>query len=370
MTNPTNTEEQHTVRPDTAELRKENISISVPEEEGEIALDYLGILQELQSAEADLDIPQAETVAISADNGCESTDGEALNTELEAADIREEVATEDQEIVPPDQEAPAEPIWVTTTIAPESERFASKAQRQKTVSTPQQRQAGMAPILYEDNHLLIVNKPSNMPTQQDNSKDMDLFRLCKEDLRVRHNKPGEAYLGLVHRLDRPVGGVVALAKTSKAAARLSQQLRNKEMSREYLAVVVGEPRPGRGELRDFLYKDKDRNMVRVVPRTYPDCKYAILEYVTLATKDGLSLLRVRILTGRAHQIRVQLAHAGTPIWGDQRYGLPYAKPGMQIALWANRLTLTHPTTRQRMQFISPAPEGSPWSLFADILPAR
>ena len=221
------------------------------------------------------------------------------------------------------------------------------------------------PILYEDNHLLVVQKPCNMPTQGDASGDLDLLSYCKQDLKKRYNKPGEAYLGLVHRLDRPVGGVVCLAKTSKAAKRLSDQLRTRQMHREYLAIVHGEPRQARATLENYLLKDSKKNQVRVVPSYAEWAKYASLGYELAAAKrkQGLSMLRVQLNTGRAHQIRVQLSAAGYPIWGDQKYGSDTSAVGQQIALWAHKLTLLHPTTKAQMKFVCPVPQSEPWPLF-------
>ena len=219
------------------------------------------------------------------------------------------------------------------------------------------------PILYEDNHLLIIEKPVNIPVQEDQSKDQDLLTLLKEDIKIRYNKPGNVYLGLVHRLDRPVGGVMVFAKTSKAASRLSDQLRRKAIQRTYLTVVHGTMEKNSGRLEDFLVKDHRKNIVRTVHSNDKDGKKAVLDYENLGQKKGYSLLSVTLQTGRPHQIRVQLSSRGYPIYGDQKYGQQVNKPGQQIALWSNHLTLEHPTKKEQMEFTSNPPDEFPWDLW-------
>lgn len=188
------------------------------------------------------------------------------------------------------------------------------------------------PILYEDNHLLIVQKPVNIPTQKDYTKDDDLLSMLKRDLKVRYQKPGNVYLGLVHRLDRPVGGVMVFAKTSKAASRLSDAVRRRALERGYLAVVRGIPPQKRGVLEHYLIKNSRKNKVYTVPPHYKNAKKAILEYKTLAKTKNLSLLYIKLYTGRPHQIRVQLSAVACPLYGDQKYGTKFSRPGEQIAL--------------------------------------
>jgi 23S rRNA pseudouridine1911/1915/1917 synthase len=224
-------------------------------------------------------------------------------------------------------------------------------------------------ILYEDNHLLVVEKPVNMPTQGDTSGDMDLLTLLKNDLKIRYQKPGNVYLGLVHRLDRPVGGVMVFAKTSKAASRLSQQVRNHDLKRIYLAVVHGTPKPSKGRLEHYLKKDRASNIVHVVKASDKDGKQAILEYSVLEIGKGnkpLSLAEVELLTGRSHQIRVQLSAIGHPLFGDQKYGAKVNKPGQQIALWAHQIRFIHPTKKEELVFTSNPPNEFPWDLFKHV----
>ncbi len=223
-------------------------------------------------------------------------------------------------------------------------------------------QSGSAriPVIYEDNHLLVVEKPANIPTQADISGDDDLLNLLKDYIGKKYHKPGAVYLGLVHRLDRPVGGAMVFARTTKAASRLSETFRAHQQDRRYMAVVEGDlPQPFAPV--DYLIKDSS-GMVRVVAADTPGAKQARLESTVIARRDGLSLIDVRLFTGRSHQIRVQHAHAGHPLWGDMRYG--HGKPGRQIALWAYHLALVHPTKKEEMIFTSRPPQSGIWQRFA------
>ena len=218
-------------------------------------------------------------------------------------------------------------------------------------------------IVCEDNHLLVVVKPPNMPTQADASGDPDLHSTMKQYIAEKYQKPGAVYLGLVHRLDRPVGGLVVLAKTSKAADRLSEQVRKKTLARQYVAAVRGNPKQEE-ELTDWLYKDERTNTVRAVRANTPGAKDAKLIYQKAGEADGLSLIRVKLFTGRSHQIRVQTSHSGYPIWGDARYGA--GKPGEQIALWGAHLGMVHPTKKEEMHFtVLPPKDARPWRSFGE-----
>ena len=210
-------------------------------------------------------------------------------------------------------------------------------------------------VLYEDNHLLVVEKPANVPVQADASGDEDLLTACKGYIKEKYQKPGEVYLGLVHRLDRPVGGVMVFARTSKAAARLTEQFSAHRARKRYAAIVEGEA-PAEGRLTDFLLKNESTNTTAVVAVGTPGAKQAKLSFRTLARDKGLSLLDVDLQTGRPHQIRVQLSHAGYPIHGDQRYN-PNATVGEQIRLWAYALTIAHPTLKEEMTFYALPPFG-------------
>ena len=218
-------------------------------------------------------------------------------------------------------------------------------------------------VLYLDNHLLGVVKPPNLPVQRDASGDSDLLTCAKAYIAQQFGKPGNAFVGLVHRLDRPVGGVMVLARTSKAAARLSRAFAAHTVDKRYLAVLQGR-QEGERVLRDFLRKDESTGMVRVVSPQAPGAKEARLISRPLAYRQGLTLVQVSLQTGRAHQIRVQHAHAGLPLWGDARYG--GGKPGQQIALWAYSLTLEHPVARQSVTLQAPPPNGGIWRAFKDV----
>lgn len=222
---------------------------------------------------------------------------------------------------------------------------------------------GKIHILFEDNHLLVVEKPPNMLTQGDSTGDIDLLSALKEDMRIRYNKPGNVYLGLVHRLDRPVGGAMVFAKTSKAASRLSEQIRKNELEKKYLAVAFGRPEKPSGTLVNFLAKDESSNTVRVVINA-DEGKMASLEYSVLDFTQGMSLIEIKLHTGRSHQIRVQLSAMGHPLYGDQKYGMNLNKPGMQLALWSVEIGFTHPTLKQFQSYRSLPPDIYPWNLFS------
>lgn len=214
-------------------------------------------------------------------------------------------------------------------------------------------------ILYEDNHLLAISKPIGLLSQEDYSGDPDVLTLCKAYLKKKYNKPGNVYLGLLHRLDRPVSGVMILAKTSKAASRISEQIRKRIVKKRYLAIVVGEP-GNQGVLTHYLVKNHKNNIVQVVSENTRNAKRAELMYRTLKTNDGLSLIQVSLITGRAHQIRVQFAEVGTPLWGDQKYG---KRVGSEIALHAYQFEMNHPTLKKTQMFQSNPPKSHPWNQF-------
>ena len=221
-------------------------------------------------------------------------------------------------------------------------------------------------IVYEDNHLLITVKPPNLLTQGDATGDDCLLDRMKAYLKEKYQKPGEVYLGLVHRLDRPVGGLVAFARTSKAASRLSEQLRAHDMRRDYLAVARGADIADEGNPVDWLLKNEQTGSVAVSPAHTPGAKEARLHWRTLARMGDTALLLVQLETGRKHQIRAQLAHAGHPLVQDLRYG--EGKPGEPVALWGASLSLTHPTRREAMRFVS-RPCGKAFEPYASEIDA-
>jgi 23S rRNA pseudouridine1911/1915/1917 synthase len=226
------------------------------------------------------------------------------------------------------------------------------------------------PILFEDNHLLVVEKPVNMPTQEDESRDMDLLTFLKNDIKVRYGKPGNVYLGLVHRLDRPVGGVMVFAKTSKAASRLSDLIRTRQFRKTYLAVIHGKPAQPSGRLIHYVRKDEKRNIVQTVDKRAAGAKEAILDYTVLGTGEGFSLVQIELHTGRPHQIRVQFAAIGCPLYGDQKYGIGVNQVGQQIALWSHSVSFMHPTLKEELTFRSVPPNVHPWFLWDSIISSK
>lgn len=221
----------------------------------------------------------------------------------------------------------------------------------------------MIKVIYEDNHLLVVEKPVNVLSQGDDTNDKDMVNLLKDYIKVKYNKPGNVFIGLVHRLDRPVGGIMVFAKTSKAASRLSEQVRNKSFKKTYRAVLNGNMRKDSDTLKDYLYKNKKTNMVSVVNKNHKDAKDAELSYETIAKNEKFSMVQVDLKTGRPHQIRVQFSSRKHPLFGDQRYGQDVNKKGDQIALWSYKIEITHPTTKEKMEFICEPPNKYPWNLF-------
>lgn len=217
-------------------------------------------------------------------------------------------------------------------------------------------------ILYEDNHIIVVLKPQNVPSQADASGDNDMLSMVKAYIKEKYNKPGNVYVGLVHRLDRPTGGVMVFAKTSKSASRLAEQFKNKTAEKTYFAVVTNPLKNKQTKLVNYLLKDEKNNIVKVVPMSTEGAKRAELDYTCLEEVNGLSLLKVKLQTGRGHQIRVQLATMGNPIYGDQKYGKDMPKANLN--LFAVELKFKHPTTGDTMTFRAYPPENlRAWNLF-------
>lgn len=222
-------------------------------------------------------------------------------------------------------------------------------------------------IIYEDNHVIVVIKPHNISVQEDESKDPDMLTIIKDFLKVRDNKPGNVFLGLVHRLDRPTGGVMVFAKTSKAASRLSKELKDKQLKKHYLCVVNGKPQLATNRLVTYLKKDEKTNIVKIAPKLESGSKEAILEYEVLDSKDKYSLIEVNLITGRSHQIRVQMSgQLNCPIFGDFKYG--DKEHGGNLALWAYELTFTHPTTKENMRFaVAPDYNNPAFKAFKEVI---
>ena len=225
-------------------------------------------------------------------------------------------------------------------------------------------------VIFEDNQIIVVEKQPNIPSQADKTEDIDMLTIVKQYIKEKYNKPGNVYLGLVHRLDRPVGGVMIFAKTSKSAARLSDQVREKIFKKKYLAVVDGKFDNNKGTLEDYLYKDERNNISKVVSKEKKNAKLAKLDYEVLAYNEvkNLSLVKINLHTGRHHQIRVQLSHAGHSIFGDQKYGT--RGQGKQIALWAYELTIEHQITKQEITFKSIPESNVTWCILKNVVTVK
>lgn len=221
-------------------------------------------------------------------------------------------------------------------------------------------------IIYEDNHIIVVEKPANIPSQGDKTGDLDMLTIIKAYLKEKYNKPGNVYLGLVHRLDRPVGGVMVFAKTSKAAARLSEQVREKVFKKKYLVIVNGKFEEKKGTLKDYLLKNERLNKSRVVEEGTKNSKYAELDYEVLKydKEQNLSLLKIDLHTGRHHQIRVQLSSRDHSIYGDAKYnGRGSAR---QLYLWAYELTIQNVISKEEMTFTSIPEKQKAWKILEGI----
>lgn len=217
-------------------------------------------------------------------------------------------------------------------------------------------------VIYEDNHIIVVEKIVNIPSQADKTGDEDMLSLIKAYLKEKYNKPGNVYLGLVHRLDRPVGGVMVFAKTSKAASRLSEEVRNKTFQKEYLVICNGKMEKEKDTLVDYLWKDENKNTSYVVKPTKKNAKQAILDYEVLKydKEQDLSVLKINLHTGRHHQIRVQLSSRMHAIYGDNKYHGRGAGTG--VCLWAYKLTIVHPVTKEQMTFKDLPEQKGMWKL--------
>ncbi len=221
----------------------------------------------------------------------------------------------------------------------------------------------MIKILYEDNHLLVVIKPINIPVQEDNSKDEDLLTILKKYIKEKYNKPGNVYLGLVHRLDRPVSGIMVFAKTSKCASRLSEQIRTNKFTKTYFAVTCNKIEKKEDIFVDKLLKDNINNIVKIDDNgKLSKLKYELLQY---NDKYNLSLVKITLITGRPHQIRVQFSSRNLALYGDQKYNVN-SKIGQQIALFAGHLEFNHPITNERLIFDEQLPNTIPWSYFNKV----
>jgi 23S rRNA pseudouridine1911/1915/1917 synthase len=224
-------------------------------------------------------------------------------------------------------------------------------------------------IIYEDNHLIAVNKPAGMLVQGDETGDQPLSELVKEYIKLRYDKPGEVFLGVIHRIDRPVSGVVVFARTSKGLERMNALFRDRKVEKTYWAVVTERPNPIAGHLEDYIHKDPERNIVKALDRPTkkaPDAKLSELDYELIGEINHHCLLEVRPMTGRKHQIRAQLAKLGCPIRGDVKYGARYPNSDASIHLHCRSLAFEHPVKKEPVRIIADPPHEPVWDMFEGL----
>ena len=221
-------------------------------------------------------------------------------------------------------------------------------------------------VLFEDNQIIVVEKPFNIPSQGDKTGDVDMLSMVKDYVKEKYNKPGNVYIGLVHRLDRPTGGVMVFARTSKAAGRLSDEIRERKIQKTYLAICNGKFDETKGTMKDYLWKDEKKNTSYVVKASKKNAKEAILDYEVLKydEKEDVSLVKIDLHTGRHHQIRVQFSSRMHALYGDTKY---HGKGGnTQLCLWAYKLSLIHPTTKEKLTYIDLPESKGIWKLIEGL----
>lgn len=218
-------------------------------------------------------------------------------------------------------------------------------------------------ILYADNHIIAVNKQIGDIVQADKTGDLSLDEKVKAYIKERYKKPGNVFLGVVHRIDRPVSGVVLFARTSKALERLNVMFQDKEIIKTYRAIVKDQPPKTTDTLEHYLVRDTRKNKTFAYPNEVPDSKKAVLKYDVIASSDNYFLLEIDLQTGRHHQIRSQLAAIGSPIKGDLKYGFPRSNPDGGISLHSYRMEFDHPVTGERIRIIAPTPNDKLWAFF-------
>ncbi len=220
-------------------------------------------------------------------------------------------------------------------------------------------------ILYEDNHVIVINKLSSQIVHGDKTGDICLADMVKEYLKKRYNKPGNVYCGVVHRLDRPVSGAVLFAKTDKALTRLNKQIHDREMEKTYWAITRNQPPKPEDTLENYLIKNESQNKSYVVSENTAGASLAKLHYQLIARSEFYNLLEIQLYTGRHHQIRVQLAHIGCPIKGDLKYGFGRSNKVSSISLHARTLTFMHPTRNEPITITAPVPDEPLWKFFEE-----
>ena len=218
-------------------------------------------------------------------------------------------------------------------------------------------------VVYEDNHIIVVNKVASEIVQGDKTGDIPLSDTVKAYLKEKYQKPGNVFVGVTHRLDRPVSGLVVFAKTSKALSRLNDMFRVGDVHKVYWAIVKNEPKQLEGELVHWLVRNEKQNKSYAYDREVKDAKKAILKYRMIGKSDNYTLLEVELMTGRHHQIRCQLAKMGCPIKGDLKYGSPRSNPDGSICLHARRISFVHPVSKEQIELEAPLPEGNLWRSF-------
>ncbi|MBO4778263.1 MAG: RluA family pseudouridine synthase [Bacteroidales bacterium] len=222
-------------------------------------------------------------------------------------------------------------------------------------------------VLYEDNHILVANKPNNMLVQADTTGDVALEDLAKQYIKIKYNKPGAVFLNAVHRIDRPVSGVVVFARTSKALTRLNEQFRSKEIKKTYWAIVKNLPKVESATLEDYIRRDAKKNKSFVCQKDAKDAKLARLSYSLIASSENYHLLEIDLHTGRHHQIRCQLSHMGCPIKGDLKYGAERSNKDGGISLHARSVEFIHPVTKESIKITAPVPEDNLWKALSESL---
>lgn len=218
-------------------------------------------------------------------------------------------------------------------------------------------------VVYEDNHIIVVNKTSSEIVQGDKTGDTPLSEMVKQYLKEKYNKPGNVFIGVTHRLDRPVSGLVVFAKTSKALPRLNEMFRNGEVKKTYWAIVKECPKETEGELVHYLVRNEKQNKSYAYDKGVKNSKKAVLHYKLIGHSQNYYLLEVDLKTGRHHQIRCQLAKMGCPIKGDLKYGFPRSNPDGSICLHARTVQFVHPVSKEMIQLTAPVPEGNLWNGF-------
>jgi 23S rRNA pseudouridine1911/1915/1917 synthase len=222
-------------------------------------------------------------------------------------------------------------------------------------------------VLYEDNHIIIVYKESGEIVQGDKTGDTPLSDTVKGWIKTKHNKPGNVFLGVVHRLDRPVSGIVVFGKTSKATSRLNNMFRDGNIHKTYWAIVQKSPAHSEGTLTDWLVRNEKQNKSYAYDHEVPKSKKAILQYKVISHSDNYTLVEVNLLTGRHHQIRCQLANIGCPIKGDLKYGARRSNPDGSISLLSHKVDFIHPVSKQEISIVSPLPNDSLWQSFKNMI---